>query len=61
MRDSRLGQAVSPKSVLATVTRQVRPLRVHSGKGLTACPAESEHPGTEINSLQELQSLEQTT
>jgi hypothetical protein len=28
-----------------------------SGKGLTACPAESEQPGTEINHIQEQQSL----
>ncbi|MFG6493847.1 hypothetical protein P8610_00675 [Fictibacillus sp. UD] len=32
---------------------QVRPLRPQSGKGLTACPAESEQPGTEINCFQE--------
>jgi hypothetical protein len=27
----------------------VRPLKAQSGKGLTACPAESEAPGAEIN------------
>ncbi|ANC78332.1 hypothetical protein ABE65_016615 [Fictibacillus phosphorivorans] len=31
---------------------QVRPLRAHSGKGLTACPAESEHTETEISHFQ---------
>ncbi|WP_394604504.1 hypothetical protein [Fictibacillus sp. UD] len=31
----------------------MRPLTAQSGKGLTACPAESEHPGAEINHFQE--------
>ncbi|MFG6497097.1 hypothetical protein P8610_17175 [Fictibacillus sp. UD] len=31
---------------------QVRPLTAQSGKGLTACPAESEAPETEINHFQ---------
>jgi hypothetical protein len=31
---------------------------VQSGKGLTACPAESEAPEAEINFIQEQQSLQ---
>ncbi|MDM5316580.1 hypothetical protein QUF49_11295 [Fictibacillus sp. b24] len=35
-------------------------LRAQSGKGLTACPAESEAPVTEINHFQKLQSINHT-
>jgi hypothetical protein len=34
---------------LATVARQVRLLKAHSARRLTAHPAESEQPGVEIN------------
>ncbi|WP_394604000.1 hypothetical protein [Fictibacillus sp. UD] len=36
---------------------QVRHLMAQSGKGLTACPAESEQPGPEINHIQEQHSI----
>ncbi|MQR95897.1 hypothetical protein EJV22_11945 [Fictibacillus phosphorivorans] len=36
---------------------QVRPLKAQSGKGLIACPAESEQPGAEINYFQGQQGL----
>ncbi|MFG6496814.1 hypothetical protein P8610_15745 [Fictibacillus sp. UD] len=35
----------------------MRPLTAQSGKGLTACPAESEAAGTKINYFQKQQSL----
>ncbi|WP_394604057.1 hypothetical protein [Fictibacillus sp. UD] len=38
---------------------QVRPLKAHSGKGLTACPAESEQSGAQINLSQKLHSIYQ--
>ncbi len=36
---------------------QVRPLTAQSGKGLTACPAESEQPEAEINYIQDQLSI----
>ncbi|MFG6495964.1 hypothetical protein P8610_11430 [Fictibacillus sp. UD] len=44
----------------ARTSGQVRPLRAQSGKGLTACPAESEQPGAEINHFQKQQSFSKT-